>query len=325
MKNLETVYLGLKLKSPVIAGSSSITSSVNKMKEAEESGAGAIVLKSLFEEQILHTVASTPGLDSYAESDDYISYYTRSNAVNEYLELIAEAKRSLSIPVIASINCHTSETWIDFARNVEAAGADALEVNIYFIPVNKKTSPGDTEVIYLKLAEKLKKSIKIPVAVKIGPVFSNVLWTADQLYSRGVSGLVMFNRFYEPDIDVEKMELISSQVFSNRGDRRYVLRWIALTSAMDIRLDISATTGVYTGEDAVRYILAGATTVQVCSVLYDKGVSYISKINAEISDWMDRKGFKSLEEFRGKLSYKSVVNPSRFERSQFMKYFSSYH
>ena len=325
MEKLTTNYLGLNLKSPIIAGSSSITSSLSKMKEAEDSGAGAVVLKSLFEEQINHSIASTPRLAEYPEAEDYISFYTRSNAVDEYLGMIESAKKSLDIPVIPSINCITAETWIEFARNVVSAGADALEVNVFFLPVNKRTTSDDAEELYYDLLEKLKRSIDIPVAIKIGSHFTNILHLVDQLYNRGVDGVVLFNRFYEPDIDVETLELVPSPVFSSPEDRRYVLRWIALASGMDIKLDISASTGVHSGNDAIRYLLAGADTVQVCSALYTKGVPFIKTINEEIMRWMERKGFGTISEYRGMLDYSHIEHPSHFERSQFMKYFSSFH
>jgi dihydroorotate dehydrogenase (fumarate) len=325
MERLSTNYLGLNLKSPVIAGSSSITSSLSKMKEAEDSGAGAVIMKSLFEEQINYSIATTPGLTEYPESDDYIAFYTRSNAVDEYLGMIESAKKSLNIPVIPSINCISADSWIDFAKKVVSAGADALEVNVFFLPLSKKTTSQEAEALYYLLIERLKRSINIPVSIKIGSHFTNLLHLVDQFYNRGVEGVVMFNRFYEPDIDVDTMQLVPSSVFSSPEDRRYVLRWIALASGMDIKIDISASTGVYSGDDAIRYLLAGADTVQVCSALYKNGVSHIKTINGELLNWMDRKGYRSISEFRGILDYSHIEHPKQFERSQFMKYFSSYH
>ena len=323
MKNLTTNYLGLTLKSPIIVSSSRLTSSIENLKHAEENGAGAVVLKSLFEEQILHSINAMAVPSGYPEADDYIAGYTKSHSVDEYIELIIRAKKELSIPVIPSINCFSSEGWTEFAEKISASGADALEVNVFFMPSDRKKSAAESERVYFDLIEKLEKVIKIPVALKIGSRFSNILYMLDQFYIRGVKGVVMFNRFYEPDIDVNKLEIVPASVFSTSEERRYVLRWIAMASAQDIRLDISSSTGVRNGEDAVRYILAGATATQVCSVLYQKGLPYIKTINQEISAWMEKNNFKSISDFRGKLNWANYSRPEVFERTQFMKYFSS--
>ncbi len=323
MEKLTTNYLGLELKSPVILSSSRLTSTVEGLLEAEENGAGAVVLKSLFEEQIMYHVNSLPSSTGYPEADDYISYYTKSHSVDEYLNLVRNAKKKLTIPVIPSINCFSSEGWIDFARVISESGADALEINMFFMPVNRKISSADSEKVYFELIEKLKSKVKIPIVLKIGSRFSNILYMVDQFYMRGVEGVVMFNRFYEPDIDVKKLEIVPASIFSKSDERRDVLRWIAMTSAQDIKINISASTGVHSGDDVVRYLLAGADTVQVCSVLYQKGIGYLKHLNQELSDWMTKNNFKSIDEFRGKLNWVNYEKPTVFERTQFMKYFSS--
>jgi len=323
MEKLTTNYLGLKLKSPVILSSSRLTSTVEGLLEAEENGAGAVVLKSLFEEQIMYHVNSLPSSTGYPEADDYITYYTKSHSVDEYLKLVKDAKKKLTIPVIPSINCFSSEGWIDFARIISESGADALEINMFFMPVNRKISSADSEKVYFELIEKLKSKVKIPIVLKIGSRFSNILYMVDQFYMRGVEGVVMFNRFYEPDIDVKKLEIVPASIFSKSDERRDVLRWIAMTSAQDIKINISASTGVHSGDDVVRYLLAGADTVQVCSVLYQKGIGYLKHLNQELSDWMVKNNFKSIDEFRGKLNWVNYEKPTVFERTQFMKYFSS--
>lgn len=323
MENLTTNYLGLKLKSPVILSSSRLTSTVEGLIEAEENGAGAVVLKSLFEEQIMYHVNSMPSATGYPEADDYITYYTKSHSVDEYLNLINNAKKRLTIPVIPSINCFSSGGWIDFARIISESGADALEINVFFMPTDRKMSSADSEKVYFELIEKLKKKVKIPIVLKIGSRFSNILYMVDQFYMRGVEGVVMFNRFYEPDIDVNRLEIVPASIFSNSDERRNVLRWIAMTSAQDIKINISASTGVHSGDDVVRYLLAGADTVQVCSVLYQKGIGYLKGLNQVLSDWMTKNKFKSIDEFRGKLNWVNYEKPTVFERTQFMKYFSS--
>jgi len=323
MEKLSVKYLGLDLKSPLIVSSSRLTSTIGHLKEAEDNGAGAVVLKSLFEEQIDHYISIMPSSYSYPEANDYIANYMRANSVDEYLNLIRKAKQTLSIPVIPSINCYSSGGWTGFAKNIADAGADALEINVFYLPVDRKKSAAESEKIYFDLIEKLKKTVKIPIAVKIGFRFSNILSMIDQFYIRGVGGVVMFNRFYEPDIDLNKIDIVPASIFSTESEMRYVLRWIGMTSAQDIRIDISASTGVHSGADALKYILAGAHTVQVCSVLYKNGIKYLKTMNLQMEEWMDAKGFKSVGEFRGKLNYRNYAKPVIYERTQFMKYFSS--
>lgn len=323
MEKLSVKYLGLDLKSPLIVSSSRLTSTLENLKEAEDSGAGAVVLKSLFEEQINHYISTIPSIPGYPEAEDYIANYTRSNSVDEYLTLIRKARESLSIPVIPSINCYSSGGWTEFARNIAEAGAEALEINVFFLPVDRKKSAADSEKIYFELFEKLKKTIKIPIAVKLGFRFSNILYIIDQLYMRGVEGVVMFNRFYEPDVDLKKVDIIPASIFSSEIEKRYVLRWIGMASAQDIKIDLSASTGVHSGNDALKYLLVGADSVQVCSVLYKKGIKYLKTMNKEMADWMDSKGYQSVSDFRGKLNYRKYSKQAVYERTQFMKYFSA--
>jgi dihydroorotate dehydrogenase (fumarate) len=324
MSRISTRYLGLELKSPIIAGSSNFTSKVESIVEAEAAGAGAVVLKSLFEEQIVSMANAMSAKESYPEADDYLQYYTRTNSVETYLDLVARARKSVSIPVIASINCFSSHGWVDFAVDIEKAGASALEVNIFFLPVDKHQSSTDSEAIYFKIIDNLRKRVTIPLSIKIGLRFSNLLNFVWQMHNNGASGVVMFNRFYEPDFDINNMHVVPATVLSNPVEQRYVLRWVGMLSSQDTKMDISATTGVYTGEDAIKYLLAGATTVQVCSALYKRGFTVITEINETIRKWMDGKDFKTISDFRGKLNYKNIDNPSLFERSQFMKHYSSY-
>ncbi len=324
MEKLETKYLGLTLKSPLIAGSSKLTSTLGHVKEAEDSGAGAVVLKSLFEEQINYYISQIPVSSAYPEADDYLASYTRSNSVDEYLDLVRKSKEALGIPVIPSINCYTSSGWTSFAKNIEDAGADAIEINVFLLPVDRKKTAEETEKIYFDLIAKLKKSIRIPIALKIGYRFSSILFMIDQFYMRGVEGVVLFNRFFEPDVDIETMKIVPAGVFSREHEMRYVLRWISMASAQNLRINISASTGVHSGADAVKYILAGADSVQVCSALYEKGVKHLNTMNREISEWMDRKGFGNISDFRGRLNYANYEKPAVFERTQFMKYFSSH-
>jgi len=323
MEKLSVKYLGMTLRSPLIVSSSRLTSTLGSLKEAEDNGAGAVVLKSLFEEQIKRSISKLQTFTGYPEADDYLSNYVESHSVEEYLTLITKAKENLSIPVIPSINCYSSEGWTGFAKNIADAGADALEINVFLLPLDRKKSSADCERIYLDLIEKLKKIIKIPLAIKLGYRFSNILNIIDQFYMRRVEGVVMFNRFYEPDIDIDRIDIIPASIFSTGSEIRLVLRCIAMASAQDIKIDISASTGVHDGAGAIKYLLAGAQSVQVCSVLYEKGMPFLKNMNKQIETWMDKNKFKTIDDFRGKLNYRNYSKPFVFERTQFMKYFAS--
>ncbi len=324
MANLSTNYLGLNIKSPLVVSSSGLTDNIEKLKLAEESGAGAVVLKSLFEEQINFQAGQLAQSSDYPEAADYINYYTRSNSLDNYLTLIRDAGKQLTIPVIPSINCVSSKDWISFAKSIENEGADALEVNMFFMPVDKSMSSQAVEDNYLRLVERLTSELSIPVALKIGQRFSNLLNLVDKFYNMGVKGVVLFNRFYEPDIDINTLNITPASVFSSTSDRRYVLRWIAMVDAFVEGIGLAATTGVHSGQDAIKYLLAGADSVQLASLLYEKGLGHIKDLNGVISSWMDEKGFESIDSFKGLLNYKNIADPGKYERAQFMKYFSSY-
>jgi len=327
MVNLETTYMGLKLKNPVIVSSSGLTNTVRKIKIIEEKGAGAVVLKSLFEEQITNEVQHLMGKDpknaSYPEAEDYIQTYVKGNSVSNYLTLIKEAKEAVSIPVIASINCVSDSDWTHFAKEIEKAGADAIELNAFVVPNDRNKTSADYEQMYYNIFNAVKKEVKIPIAMKLGLYFTNLFTVADRLNAEGADALVLFNRFYEPDIDIEDLKMTSAEVLSNPSDIRKSLRWVGMLSDKIKGLDISATTGIHDGAAAIKQILAGAASVQVCSAVYENGFDQITKILEEISAWMKRKDFTSIEDFKGKLSYESIPNSAMYERAQFMKYFSN--
>lgn len=325
MIDLNTNYLGLNLKSPLIVSSSGLTGSVARIQKLEELGAGAVVLKSLFEEQINFEAGMHVKNGDYTEAHDYITRYSKINSVEEYLKLIESAKKSVGIPVIASLNCMSANEWVSFAKNVEEAGADALELNVFFMASQKDLSPEKIENLYYDLLIKIKSVTRIPLAVKLGFQFTNLTAMVNNLYLRGARGVVLFNRFYEPDIDIENMELTSSDVFSSPSDIRQSLRWVGIISDQVEKIDIAASTGVHDGHAMIKQILAGAKAVQVCSVLYKKGEDQVKIIQDELKAWMIKKGYNSPDEFRGILNYRHIPDPSLYERSQFMKYFSSYH
>ncbi len=325
MANLETKYLGLTLKNPIIVSSSGLTSNIAKIKEAEDAGAGAVVLKSVFEEQINHEAGHyhEVGKDN-AEAYDYLQGYVTANNLNNYLKLIKEAKNNVSIPVIASINCFSDKKWTDFAKNFEDAGADALELNIYILPDDRKKSGSDYEKIYLNIIKKVLKKTNIPVSIKLSNNFTNVINMVDKIKGLGAKGVVLFNRFYEPDIDIDKLEMTTASVFSNESDLRFALRWAAIVSDQVKGIDIASSTGVHNAQGAIKMLLAGANTVQICSVLYNNGMGEIKSMLTGIENWMKQRGFDDLNSVRGLMSYKSIPDPSVYHRSQFMKYFSSH-
>jgi dihydroorotate dehydrogenase (fumarate) len=324
MTNLSTNYLGLSLKSPLIVSSSGLTNSVDKIKKFEELGAGAVVLKSLFEEQINYEAGEFVENGLSPEAHDYITRYSKAEALESYLRMIEETRKSTNIPVIASINCMSANEWVSFARDIEQAGAHALELNVFFIAAGVGQASEKYEDRYGELITKIKSVTQLPVAVKIGYHFTNLVNLVNNLYVRGAKGVVLFNRFYEPDIDIEKMEMTSSGVFSSPADIRHSLRWVGIISDKVSKIDIASSTGVHDGKAAIKQILAGASAVQVCSVLYEKGNEQIRIMNTEIESWMQKKGFNSIGQFKGKLNYRNISNPSVYERSQFMKYFSTY-
>ena len=325
MANLTTTFAGLKLRNPFIISSSGLTSSLDKIRKFDALGAGAVVLKSLFEEQILFEIGSMSESSDYPEAQDYLATYTKENSVNEYLELISNAKKAVQIPIIASINCVSSGEWINFASRIEEAGADALELNLFFLPIDKDKTAQDYESVYFDVIEKLKKIISIPLILKIGSHFTNPVNMINQLYFRKADGVVMFNRFYSPDIDLDDMTMTSSDVFSSPSDLRTTLRWVGIVSSEVSNLNIAASTGVHSGEAAIKLLLAGATSVQLCSVLYKNGVEFLTEMIDKLESWMLANNYKSIDEFRGKMNYANLKDPSVYERSQFMRYFSNLH
>ena len=325
--DLKTSYLGLELKNPIIAGSSGLTSTLNGIVSLEKQGAGAVVLKSIFEEEILHDVdahlkeakESSLLYSGLSETLDYIDLHIREENLKKYLRLIQDAKKAVSIPVIGSINCISHEDWIHFTRRMEDAGVDALELNIFLNPADFKNK--EFEKAYFRIIEKVLANVQIPVAIKISKYFTRLGLSVKALSETGIAGLVMFNRFYTPDIDIEKMELTTPRLFSTPDELYETLRWMAVLSAR-VPCDIAASTGIHTGEDVIKVLLAGATAVQVVSTLYKNGPEQLKRILTKLEDWMKEKGFDSLDQFRGKISRMYGADPAAFERMQFMKHFS---
>jgi len=321
MVDLSTKYMGLELKNPIIVGSSSLTGNLQKIKKCEEAGAGAIVLKSIFEEQILsetHQLEQSSETGYHVEAWEYLERIGRDLSINKYLDLIDEAKKEVSIPVIASLHCVSSGEWVEYAKKIEKAGADALELNVYILPDNPKITGEKIEKQYFDIIEKLKGKISIPVALKIGPYFSNLLHFATQLSWRKIGALVLFNRYYPFDIDIDKIDLTAGEIYSCHHEISTPLRWMTLLYD-NIDCDLAATSGIHDGKAAIKQILAGATAIQIVSVLYKERIEYIGKIKEDIENWMEEKGFESLDDFRGKLSKKNSQYPELYDRMQFIK------
>ncbi|HPJ38047.1 MAG TPA: dihydroorotate dehydrogenase-like protein [Spirochaetota bacterium] len=327
MIDMTTEYLGLKLRNPLIVSSSGFTDSADKIRHIEELGAGAVVLKSLFEEQILMDSESISaeghGVDGYGEASDYIHNYVKENTVSEYLRLIENAKKNVTIPVIASVNCRSAKEWISFSKSIESAGADALEVNMFIMPVDLSTRGEDLEKIYFDVVSGIVDRVKLPLALKIGTYFSSMANMIVSLSHSDVSGLVLFNRFYSPDIDVESMEITSAPVLSRPEEISLPLRWIGMLYGK-VGCDLTASTGIHDAHGMAKVILAGAACAQVATAFYDNGIEYIQTILQQFGQWMKEKGYSSPDEFRGLLSRSNVADPQQYERSQFMKYFSNY-
>ncbi len=327
MANLSTNYMGFKLRNPIIAGSSGLNKTVDNLIKLEKAGAAAVILKSLFEEQIMHEVNKTMNHpDSrenyfYPEAEDYISNYTKEKDLNDYLRLIEEGKKNISIPLIASVNCVSASEWITFAKKMENAGADGIELNIFILPSDTKRDSAQNEQIYFDIVMEVMRQVSIPVAVKLSHYFSSLAKTALKLSWTGIAGMVLFNRFFSPDIDIEQFKVTSSNVFSTKEEISLPLRWVAMLSDR-LHCDIAASTGVHDGEGAIKLMLAGAKAVQVASVLYKNGFGAIGEMTGTIEKWMEKHNFNSTEEFVGKLSVKFADNPAAYERVQFMKHFA---
>ena len=323
MITLETTFAGLKLKNPLIAASSGLTNSVSKIVELENAGVGAIVLKSLFEEQIENHSEKLSQITDYPEAGDYINTYIQMNHMGKYLDLIRSAKEKCSVPIIASINCYKSAKWIDFAKTIQDAGADALELNLFVLNAGEF---GDTylEDTYVNIVREIKKVIHIPVIIKMAKNISNLPGLISKLKALGADGVVLFNRFYQLDIDINSMEITSGPVFSSPTDFSDTLRWTAIVSGRVPDFDIACSYGIHSWEDTIKGILAGAGSIQLCSVLYEQGVDVVTNMLTCIEEWMDQNNYSKIEEFKGKLNYANINSPYMYERVQFMKYFSSY-
>lgn len=326
MSTINVNFAGLELKSPIIVGSCSQTASLAKIQEFEKAGAGAVVLKSLFEESITREVAAHGStLDEHPEAYDYISSYLSDKVVSDYLSLIREAKSKSSIPIIASIACHTDGKWEEFATQIEAAGADALELNVMSLCTRKSYTLGDFERTHEAIVSNVSSKIKIPLIVKIGSNISNPVALVDSLYARGAKAVVLFNRFYPTDIDIDKMSFTMSNPFTSSSDLSQSIRWAGIISASVPQIPVAVSGGVEGWTEVVKSLLSGATAVEVVSSIMKNGPEWITRTNEALSAWQKEKGYEAINSYKGKMNASDPEHADRLMRTQFLKYFSEIH
>jgi dihydroorotate dehydrogenase (fumarate) len=329
MINLSTKYLGLKLKSPLVASSSPLCKDLTTLRKLEDAGAAAVVLESLFEEQIMIESNDLDrnlwqSADVSAEAQGYYPNFDTYNLGPEkYLEHISQAKKALGIPVIASLNGVSKGGWIDYAKQMAQAGADALELNVYFVPTDIKQSANDIENMYFDLVEAVTASVKIPVAVKIGPFFSSMGNMALKLEKAGADGLVMFNRFYQPDFDLEALDVVPNLVLSRSNELKLRLHWVAILCGK-IKADMAITGGVHTVEDVLKSMAAGGKVAMLTSALLEQGIGHLKTLESGVRDWLEAHEYNSIEQMQGSLSQKNVAHPAAFERANYVKVLNSY-
>ena len=329
MVDLSTTYLGIQLNNPLVASASPLSHKVDTVRALEDAGVGAVVMYSLFEEQITNeSEVIDHFLNRVSElSDEARSYFPEPNnfrvGPEGYLEHIQKLKRAVNIPVIGSLNGISTGGWINYAQKIEQAGADALELNIYYVPTELDVTASELEDAYVDLVTDVCKEVHIPVAVKLSPYFTALPNLATRLVKAGASGLVLFNRFYQPDLDVEALEVVSNLVLSTSDEMRLPLRWVSILSGR-VDADLALTSGVHTSLDMVKAVMAGASVTMVASEFLSKGVGRASEMLADLKNWMEEYEYESIEKMRGSMSQRSVAEPAAFERANYMKVLQSY-
>jgi len=329
MPDLTTTYLGLQLKNPLVASASPLSKKVELVQQLEEAGASAVVLYSLFEEQITHESRAldhylTHGAESYAEALSYFPDLDHYNLEpDSYLEHVQQVKRAVDIPVIGSLNGISPGGWVEYARKIEQAGADALELNIYYLPTDVSVGSAELEEIYIVLLRDIRLQVRIPIAVKLSPFFTALPYMARRLVQAGADGLVLFNRFYQPDFNLETLEVVPNLTLSSSHDLRLPLRWIAILYGQ-IEADFALTSGVHTAEDVLKAIMAGANVAMLTSELLANGIWRLHDILDDLRTWMDRHEYESITQMRGSMSQRAVAEPAAFERANYMKALNSF-
>ncbi len=324
--NITTKFAGLTLKSPIIIGASGITGDTKHFKTFEENGAGAIVLKSIFEEEIIFEFnnfmkeAEEYGYDN--EFLDYFDYKLKQDNITKYIDLIKAAKQEVNIPIIASVNCVSTHEWAYFTKKIEEAGADALELNIFILPSDLTKSCTDMEKTYFEIVEKVKAQINIPVVVKMSYYFSNLGKMIIDL-SEKADGLVLFNRFYNPDIDIKEKKIVNAKIFSTPDEILTPLRWVGISYGR-VKSSLAATTGIHDGNGLIKMILAGADAVEIVSTIYKNGPKVIKEMINDLENYMAENGYETIEDMKGVASKQKAKNPAMYERAQFMRYFGDF-
>jgi dihydroorotate dehydrogenase (fumarate) len=327
--DLTTRYMGLNLRTPLVPSASPLSEEVDGIKRLEDAGASAVVLHSLFEEQVRSEEEAvqfymTYGSESFAEALTYFPKATEFvSGPEEYLNKIRKAKEKVRIPIIASLNGTAIGGWIDYAQKIQQAGADALELNIYFIPTELDRTATEVEQTYIDIVKAVKSVVRIPVAVKLSPFFSNMAYMAKRLDQVGVNGLVLFNRFYQPDINLELLEVQPNHHLSTAHDMRLPLRWIAILYGR-IKADLAATSGIHNAESVLKMLMAGADVTMLCSALLNKGLGLIREIETGMCQWLAEHDYQSLHQLQGSMSQKNCADPGAFERAQYMRSIMSY-
>lgn len=329
MVDLRTTYMGMILRTPLVPSASPLTDDVTTIIRLAEAGASAIVLRSLFEEQLTHERHElhhhlTFGTESFSEAQSFFPEPELFRADAEhYLELIQEAKSAVDIPIIASLNGKSVGGWTNYAQELEKAGADGLELNIYHIPTSMDISGADIESRYLSILQEVKATVNIPVALKLSPFFSNMAAMAQSFDQSGANALVLFNRFYQPDIDLESLEITPNLLLSSPHEMRLPLTWIGILFG-HLKADLAATTGIHQAEDVIKMIMVGANITMLCSTLLRNGISHLTEIEKQILHWMEEHEYESIEQMRGSMSQLHCEDPTAFERAQYMKTLNSY-
>ncbi len=329
MVDLSTRYLGLELKNPLVASASPLSKKLDGIRRLEDAGVSAVVMYSLFEEQIVHESLAldhylTRGSDSFAEALTYFPDLGRYNVGPEgYLELIRKAKESVGIPIIGSLNGVSSGGWIEYARLIQEAGADALELNLYYLPTDPALTAAELEANYVGLVADIRKQIRIPLAVKLSPFFTALPHFAQQMVQAGANGLVLFNRFYQPDFDIETLEVVPSLVLSTSEELRLPLRWIAILYGR-VAADMALSSGVHTGQDVIKALMAGAKVAMTTSALLKHGLKRAGEILQEMQAWMETFEYQSVQQMIGSMSQQAVAEPAAFERANYMKALLTY-
>lgn len=327
--DLSTTYMGLSLKNPIVPSASPLSREIGSIKELEEAGASAVVIYSLFEEQIKLEAEAlnhflTYGTESFAEALSYFPEPTDyRRGPEDYLNHIQQAKEAVDIPIIGSLNGVSLGGWIEYAQRIQEAGADALELNVYFIPTDPRMSAQEVEDRYVEILREVKSHLHIPVAIKLGPYFSALASMAQRLDRAGADALVLFNRFYQPDIDLENLEVVPNVLLSTPQAMRLPLRWVAILYG-HIQADIAASSGIHTAEDVLKMLMVGANVTMMCSALLKNGPRHITKVLADLETWMEQHEYESVQKMRGSMSQRSCPDPTAFERANYMKALISY-